>query len=973
MSFPEAPSIGQRKYRDVVVLIPCHSLEDFPSEQGDAAATGLLNVMAVAWHPQLLASTGQLPRWHRADEPPEPQPEQLYLIPDAANGWLPHDWPDRARSVEAVVVQDLASREDWAAAALQALEPAELDAGLVADFYALGTCWLMVELLTRHMRNFSSIDEVRLQTRAVGAARAVMAGDHETTATHLKSAFEVLLEARERFYPVESYLIDLCLILPEMLDQKFIDMIADCPPFNLLVIGADLSTACEKTPELAAALHAAVAAGRLCLVGGEERELSNPVLPMASLLHSLHRGSEQFVKFSGQRPTVWGRRRFGLFPAMPAILSRSGYRGALHVVLDDGIYPDQEATRLRWQSPDGSIIDAWSRIPLAADASATYLRLPVRLAESMDNDHVAGLALARWPEVTAPWYHDLRNMQKYAPVLGKFVTLSRFFEVTGSPGRLSVYESKEYFTPFLIQHVARREADPLSRYGGHTLRRHRFDLSNWCRTVTAAMFGHPLASEVAETVEATVEAAGPDRETDVVVADAESKLQEFESESVAKLAALIAPKSGSQPGFLVINPLAFDRRCPLVMPDLVSPPPIAGPVKAVDFDSTASGRHVVTVDIPGCGFAWIPQQSPPLSEPKKDAPRKSAVAESWVIRNERFELALNEQTGGVTQVRRPNKRENRFSQLVSFRFPRERTIPGNDGDSIKSQYAETRCLGHEIPPTTGPFTEIVSWGEIIDQKDNSKMAGFRQTVRLVRSKPIIDIDIELTDVKVPDGDPWNNYFCARFAWDDATAAITRCLLDGAYAFGNERFESTEYIEIASESERTTIIPHGLPFHRKTGARMVDTLLIVAGETQRKFRFTVAIDQPYPLEAARDAVLPPFVVPAAGPPRSGVSGWLFHLDARNVQLEQLSDCIPWIDDADDSASATPISEPGFAVRLIETEGRPRPVRLRCFRQPVRARKRDFLGTTLRELPMEGDAVMIDMAAYEVAEIELRFAP
>lgn len=961
-------------YRDVVVLIPCHSLEDFPSEQGDAAATGLLNAMSVAWHPQLIAATGQLPRWHRADDPPEPQPEQLYFIPEAANGWLPHDWPDRARSVEAVVAQDLASREDWADTALQSLPPAELDADLVNDFYALGTCWLMIELLTRHMRNFSSIDEVRLQNRTVGAARAVMAGDRETATTHLKSAFEVLLEARERFYPVDSYLIDLCLVLPEMLDQKFIDMIADCAPFNLLVTGADLSEACEKTPELSPALHAAVAAGRLCLVGGEERELSNPVLPMASLLHSLHRGHEAFHRLSGQRPTVWGRRRFGLFPAMPALLSRSGYRGALHVVLDDGIYPDQESTRLRWQSADGSIIDAWSRIPLAADASATYLRFPVRLGESMDNDHVAGLALARWPDVSAPWYHDLRNMQKYAPVLGKFVTLSQFFEVTGSPGRLSAYEAKEYFTPFLIQHVARREADPLSRYSGHTLRRHRFDALNWCRTLHAALLGRPIASEAAQTVETVIEAAGPDREMDATVAEAELKLKEFEATSVGALASLITGSKASQPGYLVINPLAFDRRCPISLPDLLSPPAIVGPVKSVDFDATGTGRHVVTIDIPGCGFAWIPQQSPPPAEGKETA-RKPPTTEPWVIRNERFEVSLNESNGGVMQVRHPHKRENRFSQLLSFRFPRERTFPRSDEDGgpIKSQYAETRCLGHEILPGTGHFAEIASWGEIIDQKDNSRMAAFRQTVQLVRSKPVIEIDIELSEVKVPDGDPWNNYFCSRFAWDDATAAITRCLLDGAYGFGNERFESTEYIEVASETERTTIITHGLPFHRKTGARMVDSLLIVAGETQRKFRFTIAIDQPYPLEAARDAVISPLIVPSAGPPQSGSSGWLFHLDARNVQLEQLSDCIAWIDDADDSASATPIAEPGFAVRLIETEGRPRPVRLRCFRQPVRSRKRDFLGNTLRELPIEGDAVMIDMAAYEVAEIELRFAP
>ena len=64
-------------------------------------------------------------------------------------------------------------------------------------------------------------------------------------------------------------------------------------------------------------------------------------------------------------------------------------------------------------------------------------------------------------------------------------------------------------------------------------------------------------------------------------------------------------------------------------------------------------------------------------------------------------------------------------------------------------------------------------------------------------------------------------------------------------------------------------------------------------------------------------------------------------------------------------------PGFAVRLTETEGRAKSVKLRCFRQPTFARKRDFRGETISELFMEGDAVVIDMTACEIADIELRF--
>ena len=54
-------------FSEVVILIPSHSLEDFPSELGEKPAASLLNVFAVAWHPALLLETQCLPKWLRAD------------------------------------------------------------------------------------------------------------------------------------------------------------------------------------------------------------------------------------------------------------------------------------------------------------------------------------------------------------------------------------------------------------------------------------------------------------------------------------------------------------------------------------------------------------------------------------------------------------------------------------------------------------------------------------------------------------------------------------------------------------------------------------------------------------------------------------------------------------------------------------------------------------------------------------------
>jgi alpha-mannosidase len=956
--------------QDVVILIPSHSLEDFPTEQTDKPAASLLNSFAVAWHPALLAETGILPRWRRADEPSAVNSTQLIFVPTPCDDWLPHGWLDDTRAAGATVVSGFDDRTDMESAALQVLaEPVEVDPDLVADFYALGFCWLQVELLSRHMRNFSNVDEGRLHERAIAAARAALADDHEATRTHLRTCFELLLEARERFYPVECYLIDLCLTFNDLPADKLIQELGRGTPLSLLATAADFESLIAKTPELREALASACQAQRACIVGGEERETPLPLLPLESVLHQFQRGRHAWQTMIGQTPVVWGRRKYGLAPGMPQLLVKLGFKAALHVVLDDGIYPDHEYTKLRWRGNDESIIDALSRIPLAADSASSYLRFPVRLAESMDHDQVAGLIFARWPDVTAPWYEDLRRSQGYAPVLGRFVTLQQFFATTELPGQLSTYQAHEYFPPCLIQSVARREPDPVSRFADHTLRRRRFDNALWCRSLSRAMLRQPVEPAETTTAERDFESSTPEAEP-AAIQRATEVLTGMESSCPRELSRLVMHGAGPRKGFLLLNSQSFTRRACVSLPGLKSLPAIAGPIKAAHVDLAHPENSVVVVEIPGAGFVWIPEDE----KGGAAAPPRWPLAEEGLLRNDWFEVAINEQTGGITHIRLHEQRVKRLSQQLSFRFPRERTI-GTGEEAVQSQYAEMRCTSRQVT-SRGPVRgEIVTTGEIVDQALGQRLATFRQTIRVWRARPIVEIEIELADLKVPDGDPWNNYFASRFAWSDSTAAVSRSVFHAAQGFGSERFETSDYIEAASEAERLTIVPHGLPYHRKTGVRMVDSLLVVSGETRRHFKFTIAVDAAYPLEAAWNAMTPVAIVPTeSGPPRAGTSGWFFHLDARNVQLTRVLDLIDPVNDslATGESDTMPLpAGPGFAVRLVETEGRSRRVRLQAYRQPIYARKRDFLGQTLTELTLEGDAVLVDLNAFEVVDVELRF--
>lgn len=59
-------------FAECCVIIPCSTIEDFPSRLDSAGARSLLGGLTVAWHPRLIAATRRTPSWHRSDEAPPP-------------------------------------------------------------------------------------------------------------------------------------------------------------------------------------------------------------------------------------------------------------------------------------------------------------------------------------------------------------------------------------------------------------------------------------------------------------------------------------------------------------------------------------------------------------------------------------------------------------------------------------------------------------------------------------------------------------------------------------------------------------------------------------------------------------------------------------------------------------------------------------------------------------------------------------
>ena len=385
---------------------------------------------------------------------------------------------------------------------------------------------------------------------------------------------------------------------------------------------------------------------------------------------------------------------------------------------------------------------------------------------------------------------------------------------------------------------------------------------------------------------------------------------------------------------------------------LASPPVTTGPVVGVQ---ETAGRRQALVELPPCGFVWLQAGGGPLRASKQP------LAEGNVLRTEFFEVTIHPETGGIRSVLVPGKRGNRISQQLALRLPAPRPEPGSvwRDPEENAEYSTMLAESIEVTQAGSLSGEIVSRGRLVDPQQN-RLAGFKQTFQVCRGSRVIEMEIELDVVEPPRADAWGSYYASRFAWADAAAELWRSASLTAQPSGSKRIEAPHFFEIRSESSRTAILTGGLPYHLFNGDRMLDSLLVVRGESARRFRLGISIDALHPAADALDLIDPPLVLPAAALPGTGSgSGWLFHLDARNVVATH------WevIREAGKPA--------GFRVRLLETEGRSGRVQLRSLRAPSAARQVDFNGQTQVELGVKDDTITVDLGSYEWVEVEARW--
>lgn len=954
------------KLERLAVLLPCHSLEDFSVTRSPDDADGVLAAWSALWHPMFLTAVQDVPTWIPAEDPPSDPAGHLVTVPSCSAELVGEDWLAKAEAAGACVIRGVQDRRQIIATGLQQIDkPASVDADVTADFLALGVCHFMVELLTRQLRYMSNLDEESFRTATLAAAEGAVAGDAKEAGEQLQAAFDLLHEAREYFYPVESRLLDLTLAASGTLGEPLRMELADPRPTNLLICGATLHEMSRKEPATVDVLADALRKKTAGIIGGEFHELPLPLLAPEAIRHQLLEGLKTYEEHLGHRPTVFGRRRFGLSPVLPPLLRELGFTAAVHFTLDDGRFPSGNQSRVQWEGIDGKSIEAIARVPIDATRADAFLRLPERLGDAMDLDHVATLVLAHWPGRASPWYEDIRRIATYTAVLGSFSTIDDYFEETNMSGQQVRYKCDQYRSPYLRQDVAAGRGDPISRWVYYHRRHATAQTLQTLHTLAACGFAPSHASAAANStiiqLIADVESSlcGDTTGQESLDARLETALQDV----VARFAqSLTDTTSSDRRGLFVANPHGFSRRLCVEIPPDVPLPVTGGPVRS------AGGRSAV-VDVPAMGFAWMapgpeeaeaeasttPVKTKSRWRRRKPAKPEPPLAEENVLRNDFCEITIDPYTGAIKSIQDYHSRGARLAQQLALRTPRSGVLDAGDDAHYSIMAADELTV-----TSSGPIVgEIVCRGRLVD-REARRLAGFVQTTRVHRGSRVIELEIELEADRQPEPNAWQSYYAVRLAWNDATANLYRGVGLANLPTDAVQLEAPQFVDVRGDRTRTTILTGGLPYHRRFGLRKLDTLLIVHGEQARRFRLGIGIDLSHPVPAALDFLAPQPVLPDAPAPMAP-TGWLFHLDSRNVQPTRWS---PIVTDG---------RLGGFRVRILETDGRRVDLGLRCSRRPVSAKKLHLDGTPDdAHLAIDGDCIAVPLSPNEWIEVEARFA-
>ena len=927
------------KFENLAILLTCHSLEDFPVHHEGEDANSLLANWTALWHPQLIADAQKIPTWIRTFEVPENCENHLLLCPTTSDSELQTGFAQRVKEEGGKLIRRKIDRQEIIDTIFGDQKSAK--APLRDDFFSLGYCYLQIQLLTRQLRYSSNLDEVYFSTLVVDGATAAAQGNEELATEKLQAAFDLLLEERDNYYPVNALLIDLTLVAESTLGDSLFRQLDGSSIHNNYLISGDLAEKIAQTPDLAGKLSQKVQNGESSVIGGTFGESRIPLLSVESVIDEFARGQSAYSQHVGRQVDFYGRRRYGLATSLPQILEHFGFRGAFHFTLDDGRFPEGMQIKSFWEGDGEARIEVFGKVPLDANSPGNFLNLGVKIGESFDMDHAAAICFVHWPDQFSIWYDDLRRIEKYGTVLGRFVSATEFLAEMEEPYQHDHFTPDQYQSPYFKQAVIRNQANPISKSVEYWRRTLLFDSAK-AFDFLYSIFSNQRPPENSEKVSLSEIVDEFEAKTEST-SELDVRLQEMQNESASRFVEACSKESANDEHQVLLNPESLVQRTSVFLDN--ASPAIEKPVySASKLDSRDQQPIHLVADVPAMGYVAL--QNAASASPKG---RSQMIVDETSIRNEFIEVIIDQTTGGIRAVHDYKTRGNRMSQILAFRGKSKE-------DSDRFQYSSMKIESLETLDNSVSFGRIRTAGYL--EFGGEQVAKFVQHFSLAKGSRVIEVDVELSELESPRSDPWNNYFGSRFAFGDESSLISTTLNQSRQPVSGNRMEAPHFVDLENLKSRTTILTGGVPFHVRRGDRYIDSIYVVKNETSRRFRFGIGVDLANPLYHANALLREPVIVSTSRtlqPPYC----WLFHLDSKNVYATR------WL----------PIFEEekvvGFRVRILETMGRETKCKLSSFRNIQSANRIRFHGDSVEELSVKDGKAELHFSANQLLEIEARW--
>jgi hypothetical protein len=879
---------------------------------GEADTLAWQHAWRLLWHPALLQRANQLPLIADPTDHGVPEANTLYALPESPTPYVPENWYELVRQSGAVAVL---SAHDWAeslkrlhAAVAQVFDPgvfAAITDDTCGHCFALGFGFAVVDTLFDAMEHTKILDVPAFTAEVRAAAN----GDLPKA----KAAADRLLAARETLYPAPIQLLDLAILGQGDWPASF----HGDSPLNFIATADAL--AAVPAEELAK-IRSRLDAGSLEVCGGIDHNRPEATLPIESQLWNLRRGQERLRELIGKPVSNFARSDSAFQPYLPNWLAQADISKLLYVSFDGGAMPRHPAASIRWPAPDGRQVDAITRAPFPASDPQTGFHLPLHLHQTIMQDSAAVLLLRHGEPAAAHWYEDWLTLSTLAPVLGKWTTASRFLD-EASIGEYSSATSMDDYSP----DVPATDTDPISSFARHIRLRRRIDAARTYQAMLQSL-GTPADVELLRKIEDAEDTAERSLGVEPPL------LKQVESESAMRLAQRLVKRSTvGQCGRLLLNSCPFARRVGIELSDLSGLPLSADHVRAVQRDGDVTR---LVVEVPGLGYSWIPDGD------SEATPARMILATGTTVRNEFFEAEIDPETGGLRTFRDPHGRANVVGEQLVWQ----------PGSSMRATDVRVTACGPA-------FGEVTATGELLDEH-GQRLAGFVQRFHAWLGRPLLELHIELHPDVPPTGYPWHAYYGARFAGRDENTSIVRGVFGHPAKTTQNRPGSPDFIEFHSGKSTALVLTGGLPFAQRHAQRMVDVFLITAGESCTIFQLSLGLNRPQPAQSAQGMVSPIAMVRLEnGPPPSGPTGWLAHLDSSHVLL----------------ASLRPAKEPNAVLaRLFEVAGIGGTVNLRFARDPRSAALVDSGGLLVMDGLVDGDAASCDVMAHDLVNMRVEWA-